>query len=178
MMGSGAFPQENTMKRRAPSWPASVFALLSPAWALAAEGLIAPPAETLWPQIQARIALQAATLPPLSLFGPLEQVGPKVGGSAALLGDYVFAAPRFGSFRASGGVVLGHGGWGSESAWSQPYLGLGFTSATLLGGLSVTADLGWVSAQPRALFGDQGTRQALREMRIAPVMQLGLRYAF
>jgi len=32
--------------------------------------------------------------------------------------------------------------------------------------------------QARALFGDQGTRQALREMRIAPVMQLGLRYAF
>jgi hypothetical protein len=99
-------------------------------------------------------------------------------GSAALLGDYVFAAPRFGSFRASGGIVLGHGGWGNEAAWGQPYLGLGFTSITLLEGLSVTADLGWVSEQPRALFGNQGTQAALREMRIAPVMQLGLKYAF
>lgn len=166
------------MTLRAPRSLASALALLLPSLAIAAQGLVAPPAETLWPQIQTRIALQSTTLPPLSLFGPLEQVGPKTSGSAALLGDYVFAAPRFGSFRASGGVVLGHGGWGSESTWSQPYLGVGFTSATLLEGLSVTADLGWVSAQPRALFGDQATRQALREMRIAPVMQLGLRYSF
>jgi hypothetical protein len=178
MMASGAFPQENTMTLRAPRSLATAIALCLPALAVAAQGLVAPPAETVWPQLQARIALQTATPQALSLFSPLEQAGPRASGSAALLGDYVFAQPRFGSFRASGGVVLGHGGWGSESAWSQPYLGLGFTSATLLEGLSVTADLGWVSAQPRALFGDQGTRQALREMRIAPVMQLGLRYAF
>jgi len=178
MMAPGAFPQENTMTLRAPRSLAIVMALCLPALAAAAQGLVAPPAETLWPRLQARIALQTATLQPLSLFSPQEPSGPRASGSAALLGDYVFAAPRFGSFRASGGVVLGHGGWGSASAGSQPYLGLGFSSATLLEGLSVTADLGWVSAQPRALFGDQGTRQALREMRIAPVMQLGLRYAF
>jgi hypothetical protein len=178
IMAPGAFPQEKSMTLRDPRHPPAALALmLLPALA-AAEGLVAPPADALWPQIQARIALQAGPVPRPSLFSPLEPAGPRAGGSAALLGDVVLAAPRFGSFRASGGVVLGHGGWGSESAGSQPYLGLGFTSATLLEGLSVTADLGWVSAQPRALFGDQGTRQALRDMRIAPVMQLGLRYAF
>ncbi len=149
-----------------------------PLLAGATQGLVPPAAETLWPQWQARLALQSAALPPLSLATALDRAGPRETGSAALLGDYVFAAPRFGSFRASGGLVLGHGGWGSEASWSQPYLGLGFTSAVLLEGLSVTADLGMVSERPRALFGNQGTQQALREMRIAPVMQLGLRYSF
>lgn len=149
-----------------------------PLLASATQGLVPPAADTVWPQWQARLALQSAALPPLSLAASLERAGPRETGSAALLGDYVFAAPRFGSFRASGGLVLGHGGWGSESAWSQPYLGLGFSSSVLLEGLSLSADLGLVSERPRALFGNQGTQQALREMRIAPVMQLGLRYAF
>jgi hypothetical protein len=167
-------PQEIVMRLRAlVSLP-----LLLPAVVLASQGLVAPAAETLWPQLQARISVQTAALPPLSLSTALDRAGPRSSGSAALLGDYVFAARRFGSFRASGGIVLGHGGWGSEATWSQPYLGLGFTSAALLEGLSITADLGWVSEQPRALFGTQGTQQALREMRVAPVMQLGLRYAF
>jgi hypothetical protein len=166
------------MRRRAWCSIPALTALALPLAALAGDGLVAPSAETLWPQLQARITVQSGALPPLALSAALDRAGPRASGSAALLGDYVFAAARFGSFRASGGLVLGHGGWGSEAAASQPYLGLGFTSLTLLDGLSITADLGWVSEQPRALFGNQGAQAALREMRIAPVMQLGLRYAF
>jgi hypothetical protein len=99
--------------------------------------------------------------------------------AGALLGDYVFASPRFGQFRATSGVLVGSpvgasplAQWvGSPSAaplgWSlqqsgvssrnsaergtQPYLGLGFTGSAWLPGLSLMADLGLVSENFSAL---------------------------
>jgi hypothetical protein len=51
--------------------------------------------------------------------------------------------------------------------------------------LSITADLGWVAERPgaagqvgRALFGNQGMDSALRDLRVSPVLQLGMRYTF
>ena len=184
-----------------------------PLWALASEGLVAPRPEALWPQWQARVAVQTATLSPLSLSGPLyldAADAPRAAHGGALFGDYYFAQPAFGSFRASGGVMLGSMGGvpqlaglaaprlgltvqrlggvaavGGDNAGTVPYLGLGFVAAAWRNSLSVTADLGWVAAQPsaiggvgRALFGNQGWETALREIRLAPVVQLGVRYAF
>jgi hypothetical protein len=124
------------------------------------------------------------------------------------LGDYVFATPWFGSFRATGGVLFGSAGGapvlaapagprlglavqggaalspGQDNTGTLPYLGLGFSSASLLPSLSVTADIGWVAGQSsalagggRSLFGSQAAA-GLRDLRISPVLQLGLRYAF
>ena len=184
-----------------------------PLMALAADGLVAPRAETLWPQWQARVAVQTAAISPLSLAGPLQGEGAGAARAArggALFGDYYFAQPSFGSFRASGGVMMGSTGGapllsgaatprlglslqslggaptaGGEVAGTVPYLGLGFVSAAWRNSLSLTADLGWVAGQPsaiggvgRALFGNQGWETALREIRLAPVVQLGVRYAF
>lgn len=184
-----------------------------PLWALASEGLIAPRPEALWPQWQARVAVQTAALSPLSLSALLQPDGaatPRAAQGGALFGDYYFAQPAFGSFRASGGLMLGSMGGaplltglaaprlgltlqslggaaavGSENAGTVPYLGLGFVTAAWRNSLSLTADLGWVAAQPsaiggvgRALFGNQGWETALREIRLAPVVQLGVRYAF
>jgi hypothetical protein len=66
-----------------------------------------------------------------------------------------------------------------------PYLGLGFTGASWSNGLAITADLGLVAEHAsaaggvgRAIFGNQGMESALREMRLSPVFQLGVRYAF
>lgn len=182
-----------------------------PLGTLAADGLVAPPAEALWPQWQARISLHTAALQPWSLSRPLD------GGNAqrswqggAVLGDYYFATPAFGSFRASGGLMFGATGGapllagtagprlglalqtsasnsapGGEAPGTVPYLGLGFTSVTLGNSLSLSADLGWVAGQPsaagevgRALFGNQGKDKAWRELQLAPVLQLGLRYSF
>ena len=177
----------------------------------ASDGLLVPAADTLWPQWQARIAVQTAAVSPLGLSRLLEGGTPH--GSwqgGALLGDYYFATPSFGSFRASGGLMFGSTGGapllsaavgsrlglalqstgsqptpGAESAGTLPYLGLGFTSAAWRRSLSLTADLGWVAEQPsaaagvgRALFGTQGKENAWRELRLSPVLQVGLRYTF
>lgn len=70
---------------------------------------------------------------------------------------------------------------GSDAA---PYLGVGYTSLDLHGGWGVTADLGWVADHGdrvgRALLGSGGQSldAALRDLRLSPVVQVGVRYAF
>ncbi len=201
------------MKVRAVSFSICSSILLAslPMVAAAGQGLVTPPADSLWPQWQARIAVQTASVSPLGLSRLLEgSATPLSWQGGALLGDYYFAKPAFGSFRASGGLMIGNTGGapllsaaaGSrvgltvqasgfsatpviESAGTVPYLGLGFTSAAWWDVLSVTADLGWVAEQPsaagavgRAIFGNQGKDKAWRELRLSPVLQVGLRYAF
>ncbi len=197
--------------RLAGSLPALLFMLS----AQAADGLSVTTPETLWPRWQARIAVQAASVSPLltsSLFdsGAASQRGVQGG---ALFGDYYFARPSFGAFRASGGVVSGslaglplasatagglvglslNAGNGlrpamagaNEAATTVPYLGVGFTGAPGHGGLSISADLGLVAERPsaatgvgRAVFGNQALDGAVRELRLSPLLQLGVRYAF
>ncbi|MBU6257030.1 MAG: hypothetical protein KGL18_03000 [Burkholderiales bacterium] len=65
------------------------------------------------------------------------------------------------------------------------YLGLGYSTSPLHSSLALTADLGLVAEHPlaaggvgRALFGNQAMDNALHDMRLSPMLQLGLRYAF
>ena len=187
-------------------------ALLLGSWAVhAADGLVAPAPEVLWPQWQARIAVQTASVSPLALSRLLDGNAARGVQGGAVLGDYYFAKPSFGSFRASGGLLMGAMGgtpWASMTAGSRvdlalnngaalplaagaelpgtvPYLGLGFTGAPWRGALSITADLGMVAERPgaatgvgRAIFGSQALDGAVRELRLSPVFQLGVRYTF
>jgi hypothetical protein len=181
--------------------------------ARSADGLQTPMPASFWPQWQARLSLQANSLSPLSMNRLLDPTPQQQGvHGAALLGDYYFAAPDFGRFRASGGVMLGAQGgapllgnvgdsrWGLSlnSGGLQPlgssgefqvgaatYLGLGFTSSGWRNSLAITADVGLMSDRPgaamgmaRAWLGNQGSDSSLREMRLSPVLQLGLRYTF
>jgi hypothetical protein len=73
----------------------------------------------------------------------------------------------------------------SEGTEPVPYVGLGYAGSWWRDSLSLTADFGMVSERPaaagsvgRAVFGNQGVNQALRDMRLSPVLQLGMRYAF
>lgn len=177
----------------------------------AADGLVAPAAETLWPRWQARIAVQAASVSPLAttnLFDANAQRGVRGG---ALFGDYYFATPSFGSFRASGGVVSGSlaglplasagagsllglsvsssslplNSVGADAVTALPYLGLGFSGAPWRNGLSISADIGLIAERPgsalgvgRAVFGAQALDNAVRDLRLSPLLQLGVRYAF
>lgn len=187
----------------------------SPLVAAAATGLVPPEPDVLWPRWHARIAVQAGQTTAHSLSSLVDGRSTPLGlQGAALLGDYHFAQPWFGVFRASGGLLIGAQGGApllsapigprlgvsvlrgealaplqfgsaSENSDTVPYVGLGFASSPWKGALSVTADLGLVAGQPsaagdvgRALFGNQGMERALREMRIAPLLQLGVRYAF
>lgn len=181
-----------------------------PLAAQAADGLAAPSAESLWPQWQARLALQTTTVQRPSPWALVERPSqPLTAEGGALLGDYYFAQPSLGHFRASGGLMFGTLG-GAPGATANgnrgglliqrlggtrttemdplgtvPYLGLGFTSAAWRNAWYLTADVGWVAEQPsalgglsRALQGSLGWDQALRNMRLAPLVQLGVRLAF
>jgi hypothetical protein len=178
----------------------------------AADGLTVPAADSLWPQWRARISLQTAEDAPLGLSRLLEGAAPQRGlQGGAVFGDYYFATPSFGGFRASGGLLFGaqsglparmalagtrlglsvNNGLAvpaaavTDTPGTLPYLGLGFTGNAWLGGLAVTADLGLVAERPgnalgvgRAIFGSQGFDNAWREMRVTPMVQLGVRYTF
>lgn len=66
-----------------------------------------------------------------------------------------------------------------------PYLGLGYTGLSVHSGWRFSADLGLVAQSPgnasrlgRALGGGQSLDDALRELRISPLLQVGVSYAF
>jgi release factor glutamine methyltransferase len=173
-------------------------------------GLIAPQGDWLWPQVQVRITVQSAALSPLagtSLAGAQGQATPYGIQSGALLGEVVLARPSYGIFRATSGVLLGQtagaplrdlalgdrigvslfeGVAGPQgqiaTPITQPYVGLGYRSPEVWGGLSLSADLGFTAAGlggvGRALAGQQAWDLALRDLRLAPLLQFGLRYSF
>lgn len=66
-----------------------------------------------------------------------------------------------------------------------PYVGIGYSGLSPRGGWSVSADLGLVALAPssavklgRVVGGTQGVDELLRELRLSPVIQLGVSYAF
>jgi hypothetical protein len=189
----------------------SLALLASPMAAVAADGLATPRAETLWPQWQARISVQTAAVSPLALTSLADQGAvAQAWQGAAVLGDYYFATPSIGSFRASGGLMMGAQGGaprlaasagprlglavqsgdvgglqGAENNGLMTYLGLGFSTTALRHSLTLTADLGLVAGRPgaaggvgRAVFGNQGMEDASRELRLSPLLQVGMRYSF
>jgi len=195
---------------RLPALIAGAIVLAAPSLPATAQvGLAPPAADRLWPDLQARIVLQTSPMwsaQPVALVRPGEAAPLRGVRGGALFGDYVFARRSLGSFRATGGLVLG--AWSGapmtlptsgarfgldllDSAapggeWSAlPYVGLGYNSPAVWGALSVTADLGLVAGRPsgvgdvgRALLGNQALDAALRELRLAPLVKLGVRYEF
>jgi len=61
-----------------------------------------------------------------------------------------------------------------------PYLGVGYTGLTAHNRLSFSADLGLVAQTPGGIkvIRSQSLDDAVREMRLAPLVQLGVSYAF
>jgi hypothetical protein len=72
-----------------------------------------------------------------------------------------------------------------DTGSTLPYLGVGYTGVAAAGRWGFTADLGLVAQSPagavqlgRALFGSQPVDDAWRTLRVAPVVQFGVRYTF
>ena len=61
-----------------------------------------------------------------------------------------------------------------------PYLGVGYTNLATRSGWSFSADLGLVAQAPGGIkvIRSQSLDDAVREMRLAPLLQLGVSYAF
>lgn len=118
----------------------------------------------------------------------------------------VEASPDHGGFRATSGLVVGmrpvnsnagadrrtlsiqgvtQGGEPLIDASTVPYLGVGYSNAWPKSGWRLSADLGLVSYSPgnatgigRVLGGSQSLDDLVRDMRLAPVLQLGVSYSF
>jgi hypothetical protein len=66
-----------------------------------------------------------------------------------------------------------------------PYLGVGYTGSSIKGGWGFSADVGVMALNPgsavklgRVVGGGQSLDDVLREMRVSPVLQLGVSYSF
>jgi hypothetical protein len=73
----------------------------------------------------------------------------------------------------------------ADATTTAPYLGVGYTNLSVRSGWSVNADLGLVAQGSgsgarlgRGLTGGQSLDDAVREMRMTPLLQLGVSYAF
>jgi hypothetical protein len=74
---------------------------------------------------------------------------------------------------------------GPDGSTTIPYLGVGYMGQSTKGGWSFNADLGLVALEPgnavkfgRVFSGSQSLYDLARDMRVAPVMQMGLSYSF
>jgi len=110
-----------------------------------------------------------------------------------------------GGFRATSGVVLGQasGAWGlpvggtssvgrRHSAFGAadasldgtvPYAGVGYSALAANGGWGFTADLGLMAVGSRVRLGQAGAAtprldELVRDLRLMPVLQLGVSYSF
>lgn len=183
------------------SAPVTVAGFALAGFAVAADGLNPPDTDQVWPRWQARAQLGATTLAPVTLAGGMREAG-------SLLGDYYFDTPGLrirswtGGLRATGGVAFSGRGLPlgppstprlglaapppglADETETLPYLGLGYSTGPRDGAWSFSADIGLVADRPgslrpgRVLLGEQALDGALREMQLAPVLQLGLRYSF
>lgn len=85
------------------------------------------------------------------------------------------------SFSLAAPALAGDG----DDAGAVPYLGLGYSSHSMKWGLSFSADFGLMALHPgsalrlgRAFGGGQSVDDLLRDLRLSPVVQLGVSYSF
>lgn len=72
-----------------------------------------------------------------------------------------------------------------EPTQTLPYVGLGYTGLSLRGGWTFSADVGLMATSPgaglrfgRVIGGGQNLDDLVRELRLRPVLQLGMSYSF
>lgn len=110
--------------------------------------------------------------------------GVVVGPRTLFLGNQV---PGSGAFGVGRPIGTASGLYAPESgeASAVPYVGIGYTGLAGRSGWSFSADLGLMSLRPgnairfgRVANGSQSLDDVIREMRLSPVLQVGVSYAF
>jgi hypothetical protein len=67
----------------------------------------------------------------------------------------------------------------ADATLTWPYLGVGYSDTSQRGGWGFSADLGMAAQNPGAVrFGSQPLEEMVRELRLTPVLQLGVSYRF
>lgn len=160
-----------------------------------------------WDNLKGRLSMSAAPPLRSDFSMPVDSEANRIN-SVAVMGDYYVTRPSLsstGGLRATSGVLLGTRSplWGSPwsmdrrqlplpslDAWSTestttPYVGMGYTGISAKSGWAWSADLGVMALNPRSAVrlgrvvgGSQSLDDTVREMRLAPVLQLGVSYAF
>lgn len=180
------------------------FMALGCAAAQADGGLRVAPEEAPWPRWQARIGVDQAPpwrgdlapssngLRSMKLLGDVYLSGPGFGEGHVV-----------GGVRATGGLLLGSRspllgaasgsplslsisnslltpGRGEEAFDAPPvgYLGIGYSSLSTRGGWGFSADLGVTTGTGLRPPETRNLDEAVRELRLRPVLQLGVSYAF
>ena len=76
-------------------------------------------------------------------------------------------------------------GEATGDASATPYLGIGYTGSSLKGGWGISADLGLMAITQssgvrlgKIFNGNQNLDDSVRELRLSPVLQVGVSYAF
>lgn len=158
--------------------------------AAAADGLVVPPTVTGLSRWQTRLEVETFVVQPA--LGPSNLGASQVWQSARLFSDYHLDTLKFGQtsgLKLTSGLLLTQreAGWAFDSdgrtAW--PYLGLGYSGASAHGDWGFNADVG-MAAQSlgatvrlgRAFGGGLSMSDALRDLRLQPVVRLGVTYSF
>ena len=129
-----------------------------------------------------------------SLVGPLQLGGFRAtsglvyGPRAALGATPSWAAANGGAFSiASRSAVPGSWAAGVDAQGDSatvPYLGVGYSNLSVRNGWSISADLGLIGQNSgtarlgRALYAGQSLDDAVRDLRMTPLLQLGISYSF
>lgn len=162
-------------------------ALALPALA-AGEGLVAQPDALGAARWGARIELDLSPV-----LTPWSGVAPGLGQSVRttfLLGDYHLDTLRFGhaGMRLTSGLLLNQrvlptAQADARSAW--PYLGVGYAGVGVRGDWGFSADVGLAAQNPgaatrfgRVFTGTLDLNDALRDLRLQPVIRFGVNYIF
>jgi hypothetical protein len=181
--------------------------LMSSACAIAAHanGLQINP-DTTWPRWQARLGITTApqdssaqprtTLEGAGLLGDYYFTGPGfakgiiTGGFRATSGLFTgtrstaIATPVLPSREGSSFTLNSRARMApdasNDAAGAVPYLGIGYTGLSLRGGWGFSADVGLVGSGVRLGRANSGTQadELLRELRLTPMLQLGVSYSF
>jgi len=87
--------------------------------------------------------------------------------------------------RLFGSAASPYGAEAGSEMTTLPYVGVGYSGLSLRGGWSVSADVGVVALAPaaavklgRGFGGTPAVDELLRDLRLSPVIQLGVSYSF
>ena len=193
--------------RCTPIAPLALLFASAPLWSQEGQGLDPSRGDWLAGQWQARIELTHHGLAHASYTDPYNIAAPAHGvhrPGLSVFGDFFFKSPAtdttsatLSGFRATSGLMLGTRPFGSSVtpvAFSDgknadtgpvPYFGVGYTDFPSHTGWGFSADFGWMAMSPRSAvrFGNTlgsplSVDDLLRDLRLSPLIQIGVSYSF